>query len=387
MTEYRPRELAGFDSFEFTLGDRLRGERATLGKSLLDIQRDLRIKASYIAAIENADLDVFPNRGFIAGYVRSYARYLKLDPDEVFEQFCAESGFKGVNADLKGVSRTKSPGVAASGRLQSLDDDPIARSRIGAVASGSSFEWSSSLSGLASLSVVVALIAALGYGGWSVLQELQRVEIAPIAQTPELVEESAVGFGFEELAAVSEDGILFDDARAAALAELYAPRATVPQELFPPRDGPIGTIDPDTVGSFVPATMPDRAVPDAAPALEPEAAVLVPEPPLVAVVAVEPAWIRVTTADGATIFEQIIGAGEPYVLPEGLDRPVLRAGNSGAVFLQVGRDAFGPLGTGARVARDVSLLPEEIAARWSLAELTDALDAAMAETAVAATAP
>ena len=70
------------------LGDLMRGERATMGKSLQDVEADLRIRASYIAAIENADLTVFTSRGFIAGYVRSYARYLGLDPEWVFSRFC-----------------------------------------------------------------------------------------------------------------------------------------------------------------------------------------------------------------------------------------------------------------------------------------------------------
>ncbi|HCP80049.1 MAG TPA: DUF4115 domain-containing protein, partial [Octadecabacter sp.] len=46
-------ETAGFDAFELRLGDLMRGERATIGKSLLDVQRELKIKAAYIAAIEN----------------------------------------------------------------------------------------------------------------------------------------------------------------------------------------------------------------------------------------------------------------------------------------------------------------------------------------------
>ena len=75
--------LKGFDDFASSLGDELRGERATLGKSLLDVQRDLRIKAAYISAIENCDPSVFPNQGFVAGYVRSYARYLKIDPEDL----------------------------------------------------------------------------------------------------------------------------------------------------------------------------------------------------------------------------------------------------------------------------------------------------------------
>ena len=86
-----------YDSLNVPLGDLLRGERATAGKSLLDVERDLKIKATYIAAIENADLDAFSSRGFIAGYVRSYARYLGLDPEWTYERFSRESGFAGVH--------------------------------------------------------------------------------------------------------------------------------------------------------------------------------------------------------------------------------------------------------------------------------------------------
>src|SRR6056297_1402374 len=84
----------GFDDFELRLGDIMRGERATMGKSLLDVQRELRIKANYIAAIENTDPGAFDTPGFIAGYVRSYARYLGMDPERAFAAFCEESGFE-----------------------------------------------------------------------------------------------------------------------------------------------------------------------------------------------------------------------------------------------------------------------------------------------------
>ena len=83
----------GFDDYDFRLGDILRGERATLGKSLLDVEKELKIKANYVAAIENCDPTVFESQGFIAGSVRSYARYLELDPDIIYTLFCNESGF------------------------------------------------------------------------------------------------------------------------------------------------------------------------------------------------------------------------------------------------------------------------------------------------------
>ena len=87
----------GFDDFELKLGDTLRGERATLGKSLVEVQNELKIKAAYISAIENCDPLAFDTPGFVSGYVRSYARYLDLDPDEIFEKFCLESGFATVH--------------------------------------------------------------------------------------------------------------------------------------------------------------------------------------------------------------------------------------------------------------------------------------------------
>ena len=97
-----------FDGFEMRLGDMMRGERATMGKSLLDVQRELRIRASYVAAIENCDPAVFPNPSFIAGYVRSYARYLGMDPDWTFHRFCEESGFQPIHGMAPAASGSRS---------------------------------------------------------------------------------------------------------------------------------------------------------------------------------------------------------------------------------------------------------------------------------------
>ena len=93
------------DVLDVPLGDLMRGERATLGKSLLDVERDLKIKAAHIAAIENADLSVFATKGFVAGYVRSYARYLGMDPEWTFRRFSQEAGFYGVHGESAAQAR------------------------------------------------------------------------------------------------------------------------------------------------------------------------------------------------------------------------------------------------------------------------------------------
>jgi len=174
-----PNRLKGFDDFSLSLGDELRGERATLGKSLLDVQRDLRIKAAYIAAIENCEPSVFPNKGFIAGYVRSYARYLKLDSDEMFARFCVESGFEGVNA---GMTPTKRAKKEAGPVLKGAEVTP--RFANYGTASNESILNVISPSGLASATVLALLIGGLSYGGWTLLNDIQRVQFAPVDQTP-----------------------------------------------------------------------------------------------------------------------------------------------------------------------------------------------------------
>ena len=100
----------GFDDYELRLGDIMRGERATMAKSLLDVQRELKIKASYIAAIENCDVTAFETPGFVAGYVRSYARYLGMDPEVTFRRFCEEADFTvahGMSAAASGPVKAR----------------------------------------------------------------------------------------------------------------------------------------------------------------------------------------------------------------------------------------------------------------------------------------
>ena len=65
----------------------------------------LKIKTNYIAAIENCDPTVFESQGFIAGSVKSYARYLELDPDIIYELFCNESGFQTMHGMAKSTEQ------------------------------------------------------------------------------------------------------------------------------------------------------------------------------------------------------------------------------------------------------------------------------------------
>ena len=168
----------GFDDPDIRLGDVMRGERATLGKSLLDVQRELRIRASYVAAIENCDITAFDTPSFVSGYVRSYARYLGMDPDWVFQRFCQESGFQpvhGMAPAAAGPKPTRRPADPA---------EALANPRALFIPQPEPFWSSIEPRAIGSLVVLIALVTGLGYGGWSVLQELQKVNLTPGDQVP-----------------------------------------------------------------------------------------------------------------------------------------------------------------------------------------------------------
>lgn len=373
-------EASSETSYEFVLGDELRGERATMGKSLLDVQRDLRIKAAYIAAIENAEPEVFPNPAFIPGYVRSYARYLNLDPDEIYARFCRQSGFSASSAASRPEAVRMTSGARPSGGFR--PDFPMA--------SVSSALPNLPVAALFSLMVLVALLGGLGYGAWTVLENIQRVEFAPVEEVPVATVaiealETPEGSALEE-PALSD---LASPVAAIALADLYR-QQDLEVPILVPRDGPIAAIDPDGGGLLASRgaerlTIPGKTLlADASAALIETGPALqqllskepAPDPQVTAtaervpvtVLAERAAWIRVYLENGTVIFERILERGEAYSPPADLEAPLIWAGNSGSVYVRVGDTLRGPLGPGTRAVRDVVLEPQALTDRFALVE-------------------
>ena len=380
----------GFDAFELRLGDVMRGERATMGKSLLDVQRELRIKAAYIAAIENADPDAFDTPGFIAGYVRSYARYLGMDPDKAFSAFCAESGFQVAHGMSAEASVIKKPSFEER-RKKPAEVDLFARPNMPFTPAGESFLSRIEPGAIGSMLVLVGLIGALGFGGYTVLREVQRVQVAPVDQTPVVLSDLDPLDG--ALTAAPEDNIdsaaprSMEAPRVEALDRLYRPQALdVP--VLVARDAPIATIDPRSVGNFVSPADPlpgigvqtaslggdqidtDSAVAEAL-GTQPGVPLVVEAPKEgVRMVAAYPSWVRVRAADGTVIFEKVMDKGEIYDIPVTEEPPTLRTGESGALYFAMSTGCFGPVGERGSITSNLPLNAQ------ALAELYEPVDPA-----------
>jgi len=360
----------GFDAYDLRLGDLMRGERATMGKSLLDVQRELKIKAAYIAAIENADPSAFDTPGFIAGYVRSYARYLNMDPDQAFDTFCDESGFEtahGMSAkasSLKGKSYD--PGAAALGK------DIFSASATPFIPAGDAVFSGIEPRAIGSVMVLVALISGLGYGGWTVLQEVQKVQFAPVEQTPVVVSDLDPLAGANNSLQISETLADFQAPSTEALNRLYRPQALDVPVLIA-RDAPISTLSPGSIGSLIPnAVMPQSPVLAAADLDTPlPSAIQVVEPPVpeLQLVAVRPAWVRVQSADGTIIFEGVMAPGQNFVVPATEDPARLRVGESGAMYFAVNGVHYGPVGPDGVVTSNVELTTASLTEVYAVADL------------------
>ncbi len=62
------------------IGDQLAARRRERGLSLEDVERDIRINPLYLEALEREDWESLPAPIYARGFMRSYARYLGLDP-------------------------------------------------------------------------------------------------------------------------------------------------------------------------------------------------------------------------------------------------------------------------------------------------------------------
>lgn len=85
-----------FDSFDSTptgptVAQTLREAREAMGHELRDVATMLRIRYPYLQAIEGGQYQDLPGAAYAAGFLRSYAEYLGLDPVDIVARYKAEA--------------------------------------------------------------------------------------------------------------------------------------------------------------------------------------------------------------------------------------------------------------------------------------------------------
>jgi cytoskeletal protein RodZ len=109
-----------------SLPERLYAARERKGVDLYRAERDTKIRARYLGALERGDYKELPGAVYTKGFLRNYALYLGLDPEEVLLQWRHERGEiketapaiverRPITAPGKGL--TFSPGIVVAALL------------------------------------------------------------------------------------------------------------------------------------------------------------------------------------------------------------------------------------------------------------------------------
>ena len=427
-------KVNGFDSYTLLLGEELRGERATYGKSLLQVQKDLKIKAAYISAIENCDLDAFPNKGFIAGYVRSYARYLNLNPEEIFERFCTESHFSSNNSSAKIDSvETKKNKVLRDYNIKTqLDWKP---SYVGFQQEDKPI-FSKGYLFLGPFLVAFLILFGIGFGAWKVLIDIQKLKIVPADNLPIIMSEmnlhsseiiSEKKFKSYQLKNKEIESI---GGEVSESIELVSPQVSY-------RDGPIVDLKLENVGVLGVNSTKLAGASLAANASEELAGKLIVEnynpgfrpeidlPPSIVdsddvytgtylsvsnslknlnskeqddfsrvdqpllskqqkdklsnskvkaslnIFAIKPSWIRINDKGSKVVFEKILKAGEVLEIRDNWLSGNLRAGNARDLFFSLNGVTYGPVSDNRRVIKNFKIDPQNIFNSLKINDLKD----------------
>lgn len=69
------------------IGESLRAARREHGRSLADAAAETRIRETYLAALEEEDFAALGGDVYVKGFLRSYAKFLGLDPEPLVESY------------------------------------------------------------------------------------------------------------------------------------------------------------------------------------------------------------------------------------------------------------------------------------------------------------
>jgi|WetSurMetagenome_2_1015567.scaffolds.fasta_scaffold92451_2 cytoskeleton protein RodZ len=75
------------DNSEISVGQRLRRAREAMKLTITDISQQLLISKKNLIALESDDYSTIPAEVYVRGYLRSYAKFLKLPIDEILANY------------------------------------------------------------------------------------------------------------------------------------------------------------------------------------------------------------------------------------------------------------------------------------------------------------
>lgn len=155
--EDRPVETPPEYFTDMPVGEILRRGREHFGQTLEEVEKNLRIRAIQLHALETGNLEQLPGKAYALGFVRSYSEYLGLDGDKMVYLFKRQSVGNKIEPHLNFPV-------------------PAADSKIPAI----------------SLAVICALIGLVFVGMWMSDRDAQRDDVNDIPAVEDMVDQEDI---------------------------------------------------------------------------------------------------------------------------------------------------------------------------------------------------
>jgi len=326
------------------VGHSLKVVRERKGLALADVSARLRIRRPYLEAIEDGRFAELPGAVYVSGFLRQYAEFLGLDPDQVLKSYQGEADGAALHRPVLNF-----PLPRPEERTPRL--------------------W---------LVVGALVIAGVAYVLWYRHQEALRIghelieavpsRLADLVPSPQPIAPAAPLVLPPPVATAPSTPAPSASAPAASAA---VPPVTPPAPAAPPTavaQAPAGptpaqpAITPPPVVSAAPpaaTTVLQAQAPAQTPAVAAGASSYGADSGRIRLEAVAPAWIQVRGPNNEQVFTRLLNAGERYQVPDRAGLTLL-TGNAGGVRIVVDGQTLAPLGNEGEVKRGISLDPERL---------------------------
>ncbi len=342
------------------VGHSLKVVRERRSLALTDVSARLRIRRPYLEAIEEGRFSELPGAVYVSGFLRQYAEFLGLDPEQVLKSYQAES-----DGTIHRRPVLNFPMPRPEERTPRL--------------------W---------LVVGALVLAGIVYALWYRHQEAMRMgqdliqavpsRLADLVPSPQPIAPAAPPIVLPpppspSTAQTAQPPVAPAAQPPAAQTPLAAqaptvmpppagaavtPSAAAPPPVAPAAQAPVATpapVPPPAAVAAAPVTpapaTPGLANPPPAPAAQTSYGAA--EPGRIRVEATAPAWIQVRGPNNEQIFTRLLNPGERYQVPDRSGLTLL-TGNAGGVRIVVDGQTLAPLGADGEVKRGISLDPERL---------------------------
>ena len=83
------------------IGNFLRERREARGISLIEVEKDLKIRKKYLQALEEGNIDAIPGKTYLIGYLRNYSKYLGIDEENINQIIQTYNNLEKQKVDLE----------------------------------------------------------------------------------------------------------------------------------------------------------------------------------------------------------------------------------------------------------------------------------------------